>query len=217
VGALMDELQHVDRTSVERFLRRWYDHSAPAHAATDPVDELPATMADWYAVAGARLSYFARYYRFLEAAELDRSGNVVAFCAAPHDGEFWWGYAGDGGADPLTFESDDSGGWNATGFKLSELLLYIVVSSAVLDADCGLVNMTAGAGDFESAVALLEPLAPPIWAWPDPNVRFYSADGIVAQAGKTGEEFGYQIVVAADSDERLAPFGASEWEWDSRA
>jgi hypothetical protein len=212
----MLELQQIDRGSLGVFLRLWYGTEHHPDLTRQSGDlTLPAALEDWYILTGGRLQEFSRYYRFLGKSDLDTSTEIVGFCSSPHDGDFWWGYEAHG-ADPLVFESEDRRNWQSTGNKLSEMLLYIAVSSAAFASDCGLVNMTSDRQNYEQVIARLEPLRPNIWAWPDPNVRFHFADGVIAQAGHTGGQYGYQVILGAISDEKLSPFDQMQWEWDSR-
>ncbi|MEU8217270.1 hypothetical protein AB0C47_16015 [Micromonospora taraxaci] len=166
-------------------------------------------------MAGVELGRYTSYYRFLPERELDLRGEYTAFCRGPLGEDFEWSFRG-GGPDPDTYERVGQAEWRPTGLPISDLLLYVFVSSAVFDAGCGLVNMALGERDFEAATAHLQPLEHSLWAWPDPALRFYFGNGVLAQAGHVDGEFGYQVILAAMSPQNLRPFDDIEWEWDSR-
>lgn len=210
----MDELQRLEPSSLGRFLQRWYGAHPESPAPAE--EDLPWALRDWYSLAGDRSRAWSRYYNLLSRPELATEPEVVSFCSLPHDGDFWWAFE-RGQDDPPTLESEDRVSWLPTGHPLSELLLYIAVSSAVFVADHGLVNMTSDRANYDQVLAELTPLDPAIWAWPDSNLRFYYADGVLAQAGHMDGDYGYQVILGAVSDEKLSLFDARRWEWDSRA
>lgn len=211
---LIRELGQPRPESLQYFVSEWYgrevtdDHPAPGQ-------KLPRTLEECYDLAGAELGRYTSYYRFLPKCELDLGGEHTVICRGPLEEDFEWSFSGDG-PDPDTYERVGQAGWRPTGLPLSALILYAFVSSAVFDASCGLVNMALDRHGFEAATVHLQPLHHPLWAWPDPALRFYFADGVIAQAGHVDGEFGYQVILAAISPEKLRPFGGIEWEWDSR-
>lgn len=211
---LVGRLENPGPDSLGRFLSAWYGHSASG-VNEAPIQELPEVLTSCYELVGADLSSYTSYYRFLASSELVVDGEHTIFCRGPAGETFEWAFVGSG-LDPYTYEREGPESWRPTGLLLSELILYIFVSSAVFGADCGLVNMALDRRGFESVVRGLRPLDHPLWAWPEPAVRFYHSEGLLAQAGHDDGEFGYQVILAALSADKLSQFNEVDWEWDSR-
>jgi hypothetical protein len=201
------ELDAVTSRSLAEFIPYWYG-MPDRPASTRPLPaHLPEPLADWYRLADRWSLPLSRDHRFVPAEEL------------AGDGVFWHSrdgaeaYAYRPGGDVVERARD---GWLPTGLSLDRFLVYVAVYEAVYAPVHGLVKLAASAGELDAVLGRLVPLDDPLWAWPDPALRFFTGDDLLAHADVSGE--GGRLVIAARHRDALGRFDGYSltWDWDSR-
>ena len=198
----MYELDVVSPGSLGRFVYRWYGppDRPPAELKLDGV---PEPLAGWHRLA-------ARY-----SLPLSRDHEMLP----PGTGRFWQGdgdwYSYDeaahraGVADPEVVENDE----RPTGLSLSRFLVYAAVYEATYAPLHGLVHLDPDAAVLRAVKVRLRELDDGLWQWPDPGVRYYGDDDLLAHLGPG------RIVIAGRHRDALGRFDGLglAWDWDSRA
>ncbi|MFI5911493.1 hypothetical protein [Dactylosporangium sp. NPDC051541] len=202
-GIMVDvyELDVVAPDSLGRFVYRWY--GPPDRPPADlRLPAIPEALAEWHRLA-------ARY-----TFPLSRDHEILP----PGRPRFWQG-AGDwysydaeafaaGALDPEVIENDDL----HTGLPLSRFLVYAAVYEATYAPVHGLVRMNPTAHELREVKVRLRELDDGLWQWPDPALRYYGDDDLLAHLGPD------RIVIAARHRDALGRFDglAQHWDWDSR-
>nr|BFE65830.1 hypothetical protein GCM10020063_103560 [Dactylosporangium thailandense] len=198
----MYELDVVAPDSLGRFVYRWYGppDRPPAGPARPGV---PRALAEWH-----RLQ--ARYtYPLSRDHEMLPPGGPRFWQGATD----WYAYDADahraGDPDPEVIENDEV----RTGLPLSRFLVYAAVYEATYAPLHGLVLMSPPAGAVRAVRLRLRELDDGLWQWPDPQVRYFGDDDLLAHLGPD------RIVVAARHRDALGRFDGLSlpWDWDSRA
>jgi hypothetical protein len=208
VGVL--ELDLVSDGSLAEFIPNWYGLPDRPVSTRPRPDHLPPPLVTWYRLADRWSLPLSRDHRFVPADEL----------AA--DGVFWQSTDGDeayayltGGDDPPVVERAGDG-WLPTGLPLSRFLVYVAVYEAVYSPVHGLIKLAATPEELDAVLGRLEPLEDPLWAWPDPALRYFAGDDLLAHADVSGS--GGRLVIATRHRDALTRFDgyALAWDWDSR-
>jgi hypothetical protein len=195
------ELDVVSPDSLGRFVYRWYGPPDRPPAELE-LPGVPEALAEWHRLA-------ARY-----TFPLSRDHVMLP----PGPPRFWQG-AGDwysydaaafraGALDPEVIENDELG----TGLPLSRFLVYAAVYEATYAPVHGLVHMDPAAGVLRAVKVRLRELDDGLWQWPDPGVRYYGDDDLLAHLGPD------RIVIAGRHRDALGRFDGLglAWDWDSR-
>ncbi|MGI5236921.1 hypothetical protein [Dactylosporangium sp. CA-139066] len=211
----MYELDVVSPDSLGRFVYRWYgppDRPAAADPAETAMpgrpDSVPEALREWHRIAG-RYSYpLSRDHVMLAPAAGDGNG-MVRFWQGTDD---WYSYDNgafrSGALDPEVVENDEL----PTGLPLSRFLVYAAVYEATYAPLHGLVRMNPTAEQVREVKVRLRPLDDGLWEWPDPDVRYYGDDDLLAHLGAD------RIVIAGRHRDALGRFDglAIAWDWDTR-
>jgi hypothetical protein len=197
------ELDVVAPDSLARFVYRWYGPpDRPPVALEAP--GAPAALVDWHRIA-ARYSY-----------PLSRDHTMLPL--APDRPRFWEGatdwYAYDaeafaaGDLDPPVIENGET----PTGLTLSRFLVYAAVYEATYAPLHGLVRLDPAPDEVRAVKVRLRELDDSLWHWPDPSVRYFGDDDLLAHLGPD------RIILAARHRDALGRFDGLElpWDWDTR-
>ncbi|MEV6927715.1 hypothetical protein AB0M46_24880 [Dactylosporangium sp. NPDC051485] len=210
----MYELDVVAPDSLGRFVYRWY--GPPDRPPAPPVEqgeagpEAPEPLLEWHRLA-ARYSYpLSRDHGMLPLpAPQERRDPAIRFWQGAGD---WYSYDNatfrSGTPDPEVIENDES----PTGLTLSRFLVYAAVYEATYAPLHGLVRMHPAPGELRSVKVRLRELDDALWQWPDPRLRYYGDDDLLAHLGPD------RIVIAARHRDALGRFDGLSlpWEWDTR-
>jgi hypothetical protein len=205
------ELDAVTDASLGDFLGNWYGLPDRPVSTRPLPGHLPSPLVSWYRLADRWSLPLSRDHRFVPADEV------------ADDRIFWRSTDGDEayaylptGEDPGVVEraGDD---WLPTGLTLSRFLVYVAVYEAVYAPVHGLIKLAATAEELDAVLGRLYPLEDPLWAWPDPALRFFAGDDLLAHADVSGA--GGRLVIATRHRDALTRFDgyALTWDWDSRA
>jgi hypothetical protein len=211
----VDELDIVTAASLAPFVDRWYGlpDRPPADLAL-PAD-LPPPLGNWYLVAARRSVPLSRDHVLYPPDGLTESDGVTVFWEDRQRTEAWGYLAGK--PDPEVYERTGGEPWLRTGISLSRFLVYVAVYEAVYAPVHGLVRLDATPEELDAVLARLMPFEDPLWEWPDPGVRYYGDDDLLAHGG-VDETGAGRLVVAARHRDALGRFDAYRvaWDWDSR-
>ena len=210
---LVDELDVVTPDSLGQFVHRWYGLPDRPPGNQSLPHGLPAPLVNWYRVAQRRSIPLSRDHTLRPAERLRLDEPMVAFWDGEVDA---YAYA-SGPQDPWVFERGEGGAWLPTGVPLSRFLVYVAVYEAVYAPLHGLVRLSMPAGEMAGVTRRLRELADPLWRWPDPALRYYADDDLLAHAGITEDRTG-RVVLAARHRDALGRFDGLgiAWDWDSR-
>jgi hypothetical protein len=195
------ELDVVAPDSLGRFVYRWYGPPDRPPADLD-LSRVPEPLAEWHRLA-SRYTY-----------PLSRDHEMLP----PGGPRFWQGatdwYSYDaeahanGALDPEVIENDEL----HTGLPLSRFLVYAAVYEAAYAPLHGLVHMDPAPTAVRAVKVRLRELDDGLWQWPDPSVRWFGDDDLLAHLGPD------RIVIAGRHRDALGRFDglAIPWDWDSR-
>lgn len=199
------ELDVVTPESLARFVHRWY--GLPDRPPVDlPLPGVPEPLAGWYRIAARYSLPLSRDHLMHPWDELRQRRGLVRFWEGSTD---WYSYAADAGDDPEVHENDES----PTGLTLSRFLVYVAVYEATYAPLHGLVCMEPGPEALRAVKIRLRELDDALWAWPDPETRYFGDDDLLGHLGPD------RIVLAARHRDALGRFDGLgiEWDWDTRA
>ena len=209
------ELDVVSPDSLGLFVYRWYgppDRSPGRDAdwppdLSEPGGGVPEALVEWHRLAG-RYTYPLSRDHVMLRPDGGRNG-MVRFWEGADD---WYSY--DNGAfrsgvlDPEVIENDEL----PTGVSLSRFLVYAAVYEATYAPLHGLVLMNPAAERLRGVKVRLRELDDGLWQWPDPDVRYYGDDDLLAHLGPD------RVVIAGRHRDALGRFDGLgiEWDWDTR-